>query len=225
MTIKLLFFQRFENEVGEKDIVFLQFLCFLEIVQATLRHALGFTSFAWLSEVYTVAHREHNHCSSQKSRIHVTSLYDSLQNNFLRWGTSPTCVTCALCPQTRRKHLLRRTTWVSSRPRRWTPRTWRQPFTIFLQVTIIFHLTSTAFPFLSLPMTDNRITSLLWVITNQNNQVCCNFTHMSEIHRIVSQKSALSPGEEDVIRPANLETINVKPTVNAEAVRRQCCSS
>ena len=151
--------------------------------------------------------------------------YDSLQNDFLRWGTSPTCVTCALCPQTRRKHLLRRTTWVSSRPRRWTPRTWRQPFTIFLQVTIIFHLTSTAFPFLYLPMTDNRITSLLWVITNQNNQVCCNFTHMSEIHRIVSQKSALSPGEEDVIRPANLETINVKPTVNTEAVRRQCCSS
>ena len=158
--------------------------------------------------------------------VHLKSHeYTPLQNNFLRWGTSPTCVTCALCPQTRRKHLLRRTTWVSSRPRRWTPRTWRQPFTIFLQVTIIFHFTSTAFPFLSLPMTDNRITSLLWVITNQNNQVCCNFPHMSEIHRIVSQKSALSPGEEDVIRPANLETINVKPTVNTEAVRRQCCSS
>ena len=48
---------------------------------------------------------------------------------------------------------------------------------------------------------------------------------MLEIHRIVSQKSALSPGEEDVIRPANLETINVKPTVNTEAVRRQCCNS
>ena len=46
MTIKLLFFQTLENEVGEKDIVLLQFLCFLEIVQATLRHALGFTSFA-----------------------------------------------------------------------------------------------------------------------------------------------------------------------------------
>ena len=35
MTIKLLFFQTLENEVGEKDIVFLQFLCFLEIVQCT----------------------------------------------------------------------------------------------------------------------------------------------------------------------------------------------
>ena len=50
-------------------------------------------------------------------------------------------------------------------------------------------------------------------------------SRLPEIHRIVSQKSALSPGEEDVIRPTNLETINVKPTVNTEAVRRQCCSS
>ena len=51
---------------------------------------------------------------------------------------------------------------------------------------------------------------------------CCG----AEIYRIVSQKSALAPGEEDtVIRPSNLETVTVKPTVNTEAVRRQCCSS
>ena len=53
----------------------------------------------------------------------------------------------------------------------------------------------------------------------------------TEIYRIVSQKSALSPGggDEDTIRPgANLETINVKPsTVNTDAVKKQCsnCST
>ena len=48
----------------------------------------------------------------------------------------------------------------------------------------------------------------------------------SEIYRIVSAKTVLSPGDEaDVIRPNNLETINVKPTVNTDAVRKQCCNS
>ena len=48
----------------------------------------------------------------------------------------------------------------------------------------------------------------------------------SEIYRIVSAKTVLSPGEEsDVIRPSNLETINVKPTVNTDAVKKQCCNS
>ena len=51
------------------------------------------------------------------------------------------------------------------------------------------------------------------------------YSHL-EIYRIVSQKSALSPGtEDDTIRPSNLETINVKPTVNADAVKKQCCSN
>ena len=48
----------------------------------------------------------------------------------------------------------------------------------------------------------------------------------SEIHRIVSQKQLRDPGNEDGdrIRPNNVETINVKPTVNTENVRRQCCN-
>ena len=52
------------------------------------------------------------------------------------------------------------------------------------------------------------------------------FTNCSEIYRIVSAKTVLSPGDEsDVIRPSNLETINVKPTVNTDAVKKQCCNS
>ena len=51
-------------------------------------------------------------------------------------------------------------------------------------------------------------------------------TNCSEIYRIVSAKTVLSPGDEsDVIRPSNLETINVKPTVNTDAVKKQCCNS
>ena len=42
----------------------------------------------------------------------------------------------------------------------------------------------------------------------------------------MSAKTVLSPGDEsDVIRPSNLETINVKPTVNTDAVKKQCCNS
>ena len=52
------------------------------------------------------------------------------------------------------------------------------------------------------------------------------FNNCSEIYRIVSAKTVLSPGDEsDVIRPSNLETINVKPTVNTDAVKKQCCNS
>ena len=157
----------------------------------------------------------------------------------LRWGTSLTCVTYARCQQTRRRRLRRRTTWVSLKPLRWTPPTWRLPSTIFSQVTPGFFLQSTAFPILSLPMTKNTWVCCGWLLIKIIGEFCprsaklltlcakysATSFHMSEIHRIVSQKSALSPGEEDVIRPANLETINVKPTVNTEAVRRQCCSS
>ena len=52
----------------------------------------------------------------------------------------------------------------------------------------------------------------------------------SEIHRIVSQKQLRDPngGDDDnggTIRPNNVETINVKPTVSTENVRRQCCNT
>lgn len=47
-----------------------------------------------------------------------------------------------------------------------------------------------------------------------------------EIYRIVSQKQLRDPSEEEAtIRPNNVETINVKPTVNSESVRKQCCNS
>jgi len=49
---------------------------------------------------------------------------------------------------------------------------------------------------------------------------------LTEIYRIVSQKQLRDPGEDDVtIRPNNVETINVKPTVNTDSVRKQCCNS
>ena len=43
-----------------------------------------------------------------------------------------------------------------------------------------------------------------------------------EIYRIVSQKQIRDPPEGDVIRPSNVEPIDVKPTVTSE-VRKQCC--
>lgn len=45
---------------------------------------------------------------------------------------------------------------------------------------------------------------------------------LSEIYRIVSQKQIRDPPEGDVIRPSNVEPIDVKPTVTAD-VRKQCC--
>lgn len=45
---------------------------------------------------------------------------------------------------------------------------------------------------------------------------------VSEIYRIVSQKQIRDPPEGDVIRPSNVEPIDVKPTVTAD-VRKQCC--
>lgn len=44
----------------------------------------------------------------------------------------------------------------------------------------------------------------------------------AEIYRIVSQKQIRDPPEGDVIRPTNVEPIDVKPTVSAD-VRKQCC--
>ncbi|CAH1408298.1 unnamed protein product [Nezara viridula] len=46
---------------------------------------------------------------------------------------------------------------------------------------------------------------------------------LTEIYRIVSQKQIRDPPEGDVIRPQNVEAIDVKPTVNTESVRKQCC--
>jgi len=46
---------------------------------------------------------------------------------------------------------------------------------------------------------------------------------VAEIYRIVSQKQIRDPPEGDTIRPHNVEQIDVKPTVNADSVRKQCC--
>ncbi|XP_026471831.1 ras-related protein Rab-11A-like [Ctenocephalides felis] len=46
---------------------------------------------------------------------------------------------------------------------------------------------------------------------------------LTEIYRIVSQKQIRDPPEGDVIRPQNVEPIDVKPTVNPDSVRKQCC--
>ncbi|GFG35589.1 hypothetical protein Cfor_00073 [Coptotermes formosanus] len=46
---------------------------------------------------------------------------------------------------------------------------------------------------------------------------------LTEIYRIVSQKQIRDPPEGDTIRPHNVEQIDVKPTVNADSVRKQCC--
>ena len=74
-------------------------------------------------------------------------------------------------------------------------------------------------------ISDSRFisTTLITVFSSTN---ISPFDEYSEIYRIVSAKTVLSPGEEsDVIRPSNLETINVKPTVNTDAVKKQCCNS
>lgn len=44
-----------------------------------------------------------------------------------------------------------------------------------------------------------------------------------EIYRIVSQKQIRDPPEGDTIRPQNVEPIDVKPTMNTDSVRKQCC--
>lgn len=54
---------------------------------------------------------------------------------------------------------------------------------------------------------------------------CSVFHHYSEIYNIVSQKQMRDPPEGDTIRPTNIEPIDVKPTVNSDNVRKQCCQS
>lgn len=46
---------------------------------------------------------------------------------------------------------------------------------------------------------------------------------ITEIYRIVSQKQIRDPPEGDTIRPQNVEPIDVKPTMNSEGMRKQCC--
>ncbi|VVC25540.1 Hypothetical protein CINCED_3A010587 [Cinara cedri] len=48
---------------------------------------------------------------------------------------------------------------------------------------------------------------------------------LTEIYNIVSQKQMRDPPEGDTIRPTNIEPIDVKPTVNSDNVRKQCCQS
>ena len=147
----------------QNGILWLWELCVHCSTHTNLCHALGFTRLAWLIEVCSVAHKEHNRC------IRHNKLIKLHLRNFIflcRWGTSLTCATCAQCQQMRRRLLLRRTTSVSLRRRPWTLPTWRRPSIIFSQVILGFLLPSTAFPILSLPLTKNTM-SLLWVATNQ----------------------------------------------------------
>lgn len=147
----------------QNGILWLWELCVHCSTHTNLCHALGFTRLAWLIEVCSVAHKEHNRCIRHNKliKLHLRSFI------FLcRWGTSLTCATCAQCQQTRRRLLPRRTTSVSLRRRPWTLPTWRRPSIIFSQVILGFLLPSTAFPILSLPLTKNTM-SLLWVATNQ----------------------------------------------------------
>lgn len=48
---------------------------------------------------------------------------------------------------------------------------------------------------------------------------------LTEIYRIVSQKQMRDPPEGDTIRPHNVETIDVKPTVHNDSMRKQCCQT
>lgn len=61
--------------------------------------------------------------------------------------------------------------------------------------------------------------SIIWI---ENLHWHCFFS-VTEIYRIVSQKQIRDPPEGDVIRPTNVEPIDVKPTVSADSVRKQCC--
>ncbi|XP_026685684.1 ras-related protein Rab-11A-like [Diaphorina citri] len=47
----------------------------------------------------------------------------------------------------------------------------------------------------------------------------------TEIYKIVSQKQMRDPPEGDTIRPHNVETIDVKPTVHNDSMRKQCCQT
>ncbi|KAJ6641047.1 Ras-related protein Rab-11A [Pseudolycoriella hygida] len=63
-------------------------------------------------------------------------------------------------------------------------------------------------------------TSQLFFVSFSFNVFLSKFT---EIYRIVSQKQIRDPPEGDVIRPSNVEPIDVKPTVPSNSIHKQCC--
>lgn len=79
---------------------------------------------------------------------------------------------------------------------------WKQPFKISLQV---IHK-------------DIHLPFYIYIFL-----IIIHFDLFTEIYRIVSQKQIRDPPEGDVIRPQNVEPIDVKPTVNPDSVRKQCC--
>ena len=80
------------------------------------------------------------------------------------------------------------------------------------------HIQEFAIKYLSVVAIEKNVWKVIFFIT----RVC----FCLEIYRIVSQKQLRDPSEEEAtIRPNNVETINVKPTVNSESVRKQCCNS
>jgi len=69
----------------------------------------------------------------------------------------------------------------------------------------------------------NILTGMSKIGNNKTNYNLFIFVFLfAEIYRIVSQKQIRDPPEGDVIRPSNVEPIDVKPTVTAD-VRKQCC--
>lgn len=69
----------------------------------------------------------------------------------------------------------------------------------------------------------NILTGMSKIGNNKSNyNLIIFFFLLAEIYRIVSQKQIRDPPEGDVIRPSNVEPIDVKPTVTAD-VRKQCC--
>lgn len=67
----------------------------------------------------------------------------------------------------------------------------------------------------------NILTGIKSTYCKVNLKILTGFP-LTEIYRIVSQKQIRDPPEGDVIRPSNVEPIDVKPTVTAD-VRKQCC--
>lgn len=68
-----------------------------------------------------------------------------------------------------------------------------------------------------------KFLSILWLCGALKVTPLALILCLAEIYRIVSQKQIRDPPEGDVIRPTNVESIDVKPTVSADSVRKQCC--
>lgn len=64
------------------------------------------------------------------------------------------------------------------------------------------------------------------MLHENNVKYLCNnnsYLNVAEIYRIVSQRQIRDPPEGDTIRPQNVEPIDVKPTMNSDGMRKQCC--